>query len=91
MLLEAAKGNTAKEILRALNISTNSLPDLRIGFKVYCDTFEVSACVNLSVCPSTLLTLKLLTFIYFLMVTPCIASNKYFIALNYMNCRIVKN
>jgi hypothetical protein len=42
MLLEAAKGNTAKEILRALNISANSLPDLRIGFKVYCDSFEVS-------------------------------------------------
>ena len=51
MLLEAAKGNTAKEILRALNISADSLSDLRTGFKVYCDTFEVSICVILSACP----------------------------------------
>jgi hypothetical protein len=49
MLLEAANGNTAKEILRALNISRDALPDLRTGFKVYCDTFEVSVCVNKSV------------------------------------------
>ncbi|KDR16748.1 leukocyte elastase inhibitor A-like [Zootermopsis nevadensis] len=43
MLLEAARGDTAKEILKALNISSNSLPDLRIGFKAYCDTFEAAA------------------------------------------------
>jgi glycerol kinase len=49
MLLEAANGNAAKEILRALNISRDALPDLRTGFKVYCDTFEVSDCVNKSV------------------------------------------
>jgi hypothetical protein len=41
MLLEAARADTAKEILKALNISSKSLPDLRIGFKTYCDTFEV--------------------------------------------------
>uniref|UniRef100_A0A1V1FVF5 Putative serine protease 61 n=1 Tax=Reticulitermes speratus TaxID=60591 RepID=A0A1V1FVF5_9NEOP len=43
MLLEAANGNTAKEILKALNMSPESLPDLRTGFKVYCDTFEAAA------------------------------------------------
>jgi hypothetical protein len=46
MLLEAANGDTAKEILKALNISSNALPDLRIGFKAYCDTFEVSTCMK---------------------------------------------
>lgn len=43
MLLEAANGDTAKEILKAVNISPNSIPDLRTGFKAYCDTFEAAA------------------------------------------------
>lgn len=46
MLLEAANGDTAKEILKAVNISPNSIPDLRTGFKAYCDTFEVSDCTK---------------------------------------------
>jgi serine protease inhibitor len=46
MLLEAASGDTAKEILKALNVSSNSVPDLRIGFKAYCDTFEVCTCIK---------------------------------------------
>jgi hypothetical protein len=50
MLLEAAGGDTAKEILRALNISSDSLSDLRTGFKAYCDTFEVSTRIKQSFC-----------------------------------------
>jgi serine protease inhibitor len=46
MLLEAANGDTAKEILKAANISPKSIPDLRTGFKAYCDTFEVSDCIK---------------------------------------------
>ncbi|PSN41682.1 hypothetical protein C0J52_07698 [Blattella germanica] len=40
MLLEGAHGDTAKEILKALNLSPKSLDNMRTGFKAYCETFE---------------------------------------------------
>jgi hypothetical protein len=64
MLLEAANGNTAKEILSALNISRDAVPDLRTGFKVYCDTFEVSVCVKKSA-SSLSVNVSDITVVYF--------------------------
>ncbi|KAJ9577140.1 hypothetical protein L9F63_006262 [Diploptera punctata] len=43
MLLEGSQGETRKEILKALNLSPNSLDDLRVGFRAYCETFEAAA------------------------------------------------
>ncbi|GLG99281.1 Putative serine protease 61 [Gryllus bimaculatus] len=46
MLLEAAEGETAEEILRTFSIAPDARDELRQGFKAYFDTFEHAAAAS---------------------------------------------